>query len=113
MLKFTANLGQLHNHVTISKSLKDAGFSAAVPILTIGNEEYISDGELYAYLTYPIQGKQINSSEVYAVDYEKKARVIGKIIGQLDLVLSQFDTPVNDANLLLTMKDWALPKVRQ
>lgn len=110
VLKFTANLGKLNTQFAISKALKKAGFNVATPILTSDGKEYIINGELYAFVTNRIKGNQINSSTIYDNDYEKRGRFIGEIIGQLHLVLSQFDIPVNDANLLATMKDWALPK---
>lgn len=44
-------------------------------------------------------------------DGAAKARFVGKIIGQLHLVLSQIEAPVKDANLYESAKNWTLPKV--
>jgi Ser/Thr protein kinase RdoA (MazF antagonist) len=39
-------------------------------------------------------------------------RFVGEIIGQLHLALSKIEDCVNDADLLATIRDWALPKAK-
>lgn len=112
VLKFTANLGQLTSHISISKALKKAGFNSSTPIPATDGKEYIIDGELYVFLTNRMKGNQMNSTTIFDDAYEEKGRFIGEIVGQLHLILAQFDTPVNDTNLLVTIKDWALPKAK-
>ena len=51
VLKFSANLGALKNHIDISKELDKMGFSAAVAIYTMHGHEFIQDGELYVCLS--------------------------------------------------------------
>lgn len=48
--------------------------------------------------------------DFYEGDYTAKARFVGEIIGQLHLILSQINAPVNDVNLYESVKNWALPK---
>ena len=40
-------------------------------------------------------------------------RLVGEIIGQLHLALEKIDDCVNEADLLATLRDWALPKQRK
>ena len=47
VLKFSANLGKLKNHIEISKELENVGLSAATPVKTLTGEEFIADGELF------------------------------------------------------------------
>ena len=68
VLKFSANLGKLKNHITISKALENAGLFAATPVKTLEGEEYIADGELYFCLSKRLQGQQIRISNMYEDD---------------------------------------------
>lgn len=113
VIKFTANLGKLKNHIELSKSIERIGLCAATPIKTVENEEYIRDGELYFYVTKRILGTQMSSQDIYEGDYEAKARFVGEIIGQLHLALKDIDTVVNEANLYESVKSWALPKAQE
>ena len=52
------------------------------------------------------------ASRVYLDEYEKKARFIGEIVGQLDLALEKIDIEVEEVDLLSRVRDWALPALR-
>lgn len=112
IIKFTANLGKLKNHIELSKSIEAIGLLSATPLKTKNNEEYIRDGELYFYLTKRLSGKQIISGDMYEGDSKSKARFVGEIIGQLHLVLKDVNTVVNEVNLYENVKNWALPKTK-
>ena len=51
VLKYTANLGKLKNHIEVSKAIKSIGLLSASPVMTITGQEYIQDGEFYFYVT--------------------------------------------------------------
>lgn len=51
VLKYTANLGKLKNHMDVSKAIESIGLLAAVLVETADGQEYVQDGELYFYLT--------------------------------------------------------------
>jgi len=109
VLKYTANLSKLKNHIEVSKAIKSIGLLSASPVITITGQEYIQDGELYFYVTQRIKGMQMVSHSFGAGD----ARFVGEIIGQLHLALSKIEDCVSEADLLATVRDWALPDAKQ
>ena len=108
ILKYTANLGKLKKHIEVSKALESIGLLSAVPVLTTDGAEYILDGDVYFYLTRRLPGAQMVSHRFEDGD----GRFVGEIIGQLHLALRKIDDCVSEADLLATVKDWALPKAR-
>ena len=109
VLKFTANLGKLKNHIAVSKAIESIGLLSASPVATADGQEYIQDGELYFYVTKRLSGTQMVSRSFGDGD----ARFVGEIIGQLHLALSKIEDCVSDADLLATVRDWALPDAKQ
>lgn len=109
VLKYTANLGKLKNHMDVSKAIESIGLLAAVLVETADGQEYVQDGELYFYLTKRLPGKQMVSHSFGEGD----GRFVGEIIGQLHLALSKVDACISDADLLSTVRDWALPKAKE
>ena len=108
VLKFTANLGKLKKHIEVSKALHSIGLLSAVTVPTTDGAEYISDGEVYFYLTRRLPGEQMVSNKFGEGD----GRFVGEIIGQLHLALSKMEDCVSEADLLATVRDWALPKAK-
>lgn len=111
MLKFTANLGKMKNHMELSKALGSTGLFAAPAVPTTDGREYVQDGEVYYYVTKRLPGSRMSARALYGD--ESKARFVGEIIGQLHLALSKVEPPVNDADLFETVKTWALPGARE
>ena len=109
VLKYTANLGKLKNHIEVSKAIESIGLLSASPVATTDGQEYIQDGELYFYVTKRLSGTQMASAGFGDGD----ARFVGEIIGQLHLALSKIEDCVSDADLLATVRDWALPNAKQ
>ncbi len=109
VLKFTENLGKVKNHCTLSRALEAAGLLSAVPVQTRDGRDYADDGELYFYLTRRLPGKQMAAGEVFAPG---RANLIGQLIGRLHLALAQVDPVVEDADLLETVENWALPQAK-
>ena len=108
VLKYTPNLGKLKKHIEVSKATESIGLMSAVPVATTDGQEYIQDGELYFYLTKRLPGKQMVSHSFGEGD----ARFVGEIIGQLHLALSKVEDCVSEADLLGTVRDWALPNAK-
>ena len=108
VLKYTANLGKLRKHIEVSKALESVGLAAAVPVLAAGGAEYIREGEIYFYLTRRLPGKQMIAHRFGEGD----GRFVGEMIGQLHLALEKVDDCVSEADLLATVRDWALPKAK-
>ena len=109
VLKFTANLGKLKKHIEVSRALHGIGLLSAVPVPTTDGAEYISDGEVYFYLTCRLPGEQMVSHSFANGD----GRFVGEILGQLHQALSKIEDCVSDADLLATVKDWALPRAKE
>jgi AraC-like DNA-binding protein len=109
VLKHTLNLGKLKKHIEVSKALSGIGLLSAVPIPTADGEEYLCDGEVYFYLTRRLPGAQLASHKFGTGD----GRFVGEILGQLHLALAQIEDCVSDADLLSTVRDWALPKAKE
>ena len=108
VLKYTANLGKLKKHIAVSKALENIGLLSAVPIPTANGGEFIQDGEIYFYLTRRLPGKQLVSHEFG----DGQGRFVGEIIGQLHLALRDIEDLVTEADLLATVRDWALPQAK-
>ena len=108
VLKFTANLGKLKKNIEVSKALESIGLLSAVPVSTTDGAEYLQDGEVYFYLTRRLPGTQMVSHSFGEGD----GRFVGEIIGQLHLALAKMEDCVSEADLLATVKDWALPKAK-
>lgn len=108
VLKFTANLGKLKKHIEVSKALESIGLLAAAPVPTIDGAECIQDGEVYFYLTCRLPGRQMVSHSFGEGD----GRFVGEIIGQLHLALSRIEDCVSEADLLATVRNWALPNAK-
>ena len=108
VLKYTANPGKLKKDIHLSKALESIGLLSAVPVLTAEGKEYIQDGEVYFYLTRRLPGTQMVSHRFGEGD----GRFVGEIIGQLHMALSKCEDCVSEADLLATVRDWALPKAK-
>ncbi len=108
ILKHTTNLGKLKKHIEVSKALESIGLLSAVPVPTTDGTEFIQDGEVFFYLTRRLPGTQMVSNSFGEGD----GRFVGEIIGQLHLALSKIEDCVSDADLLATVKDWALPRAK-
>ena len=108
VLKYTTNLGKLKKHIEVSKALQGIGLLSAVPVPTTDGEEYIQGGELYFYLTRRLPGTQMVSHRFGEGD----GRFVGEIIGQLHLALAKIEDCVSEADLLATVRDWALLKAK-
>ena len=109
VLKFTPNLGKLKKHIELSKTLHGIGLLSAVPVPTTNGAEFIQDGEVYYYLTCRLPGEQKVSHQFTDGD----GRFVGEIIGQLHLELAKIKDCVSEADLLATVRDWALPKSKE
>ncbi len=106
ILKYTANPGKLKKHNEVSKALHSIGLLSAVPVPTADGAEFVPDGEVYFYLTHRLPGEQMTPHRFDGGD----GRFVGEIIGQLHLALEKIEDCVSEADLLATVRDWALPK---
>ncbi len=111
VLKFSANLGKLKSHITISKALEKVGLSAATPVATEDGEAYVADGELYFCLTKRLAGQQMKPKAMYEEASTDKARFVGEVIGQLSLALANVEALVEEVNIYERVTGWAIPQL--
>ncbi len=112
VLKYSANLGKLKSHITISKALENVGLYAATPVATLAGEEYIADGELYFCLTKRLAGQQMKLGTMYEEGFSEKARFIGEVIGQLSKALENVEALVEEADIYGSVVNWAIPQLK-
>lgn len=109
VLKYTPNFDKLKKHIEVSKALSGIGLLAAVPVETADGAEYVQDGGVYFFLTRRLAGSQMVSHRFGEGD----GRFVGEILGQLHLALKHLDDCVSEADLLATVRDWALPRAKE
>ena len=112
VIKYTNNLGNVLKTISISKALKNVGLASLTIIPTTDGREYVESGELYFFLSKRVKGEGIMASRVYLDEYEKKARFIGEIVGQLDLALESINLEVEEVDFLARVRDWAIPALK-
>lgn len=109
VLKWTSNLSKLLKDMEVSEALDNIGLMSAVPVPAINGARYIQDGDFDFYLTRRLPGVQIAAHRFGHSD----GRFVGEIIGQLHLALAKIEDCVSEADLLATVRDWALPKAKE
>ena len=109
IIKLTANLGIVKKAIDLSEALRNAGLVSATVIKTTTGADYVEQEGLYFFVTTRMHGERIKASALYLDNYEKNARFVGKIIGQLSLALEKVDAVVDENNLIVAVKDWAMP----
>ena len=107
VLKFSQNPEQVKAHCRLTRRAEELGLRAAVPVQTEMGELWIREGELYFYLTRRLPGKQMKAAELCE---GSNPRFLGELLGQLHLALSGMDAPAEEADLLSTVLNWALPE---
>ena len=112
MLKVGTNLVGLQMHIAVSKALREAGFSVSLPVPTLDGREFVTEGELYYYLSRKLNGTVLKTRTLFAPGGEALAYQLGQAIGRLDMALAGFDLPVSANDLPLQMKQWGIPKAR-
>ena len=113
VIKYSANLGKVQTHITLSQAIESVGLSSATPIKNTQGEYVVTNGDLYFYVTKRLVGKQLKASTMYLDDYLPKARFIGEVIGQLSLALSKVDATVNESNIYVSAREWAIPTLAE
>lgn len=113
VIKFTANLGELRKHISLSRALTDAGLTAAAPIDTVDGREYTEDNGIWCFVARRLSGSQINAEDLYSGDYHEKAYFVGQIIGKLHTALQNVDAVVDDMDLYDQVAGWAMPQAKR
>lgn len=113
ILKYTDRPGRIENQRILAQALASSGLTAAAPLPAASGLPYVQEGEMYFSLTPRIPGHSLSVSELYSDGGADKAAFVGEILGQLHSALATIDENsicLHDADLLATVRDWALPK---
>lgn len=107
------NITGLRNHIAVSEKLQAQGFAAALPVKTVSGEDFLTEGELYYFVSVRISGSTLNDRALFGEDGRELAYKLGQAIGKLDHALAEFDFICNEPNLLEQMKNRWIPKLRE
>ncbi|MBQ8159670.1 MAG: helix-turn-helix domain-containing protein [Clostridia bacterium] len=113
VLRCTRHLSHVLNAVQVCKALLETGLSAPDIIQTPDGESYAEQGGMYYFLSRRMRGHSILAGSVRPGTDGTSARQIGEMVGRLDLALHTIDVPVDTADALADVRDWALPALRR
>ena len=105
-LKRTTDPQKLENHLALTKALAALGLLYPVPVPTLAGEEYLQEGEYRYTLTERLPGHNVTALELLEPE---NARREGMAIAGLHRALKDIEAPVEDDDLLSTLKNWAVP----
>ena len=107
------NITGLRNHIAVSEKLKAQGFAAALPVKTVSGEDFLTEGELYYFVSVRVSGSTLNDRALFGENGRELTYKLGQAIGKLDHALAEFDFICNEPNLLEQMKNRWIPKLRE
>lgn len=115
VMKTGTNLTRLKLHNDIAKAVQKAGLETTVPIPSLDGKDYVLDGDTYFCLTTRPNGDCIIAKNLFDGAGKTTALNMGEVLGQLHKILDKHDRKIicNDNNLFDTIKDWAIPKIKQ
>lgn len=113
IMQVGTNITGLRNHIAVSEKLKAQSFAAALPVKTISGEDFLTEGELYYFVSVRVSGSTLNDRVLFGENGRKLACKLGQAIGKLDHALAEFDFICNEPNLLEQMKNRWIPKLRE
>lgn len=109
VLKHTGDIDSLRKQIEVSKALAQIGLASPAPFPTTAGADFVQEDGRYFYLTRRLPGNQMVSHRFGDGD----GRFVGEILGQLHLALEKVGSSVNEADLLGTVQNWALPKSQE
>lgn len=109
ILKRTADPEKLENHLRLSRELAAMGLLAPVPVPTLAGEEYLEEEGFRYTLTERLTGRPVTAAELLE---GANARREGEAIARLHRALADIKAPVEEDDLLSTLKNWAVPAAK-
>ena len=113
IMQVGTNITGLRNHIAVSEKLKAQGFAAALPVKTVSGEDFLTEGELYYFVSVRVSGSTLNDRALFGENGRALACKLGQAIGKLDHALAEFDFICNEPNLLEQMKNHWIPRLRE
>ena len=108
-LKRTADPKKLENDLALTKALVGLDLLSPVPVPTLAGEEYQQEGEYRYTLTERLPGHSVTALELLEPE---NARREGIAIAGLHRALREITAPVEEDDLLTTLKNWAVPAAK-
>lgn len=110
----TGDREKLMKNLKVAKALSKQGFVSSLPVPAKTGAEYLDGRELFI-LTHSLNGSPLPKSDRFGnsrIDFGKK---YGKSIAQLHKALREVQKEVmpDEINLYKSIREWALPNVRQ
>ena len=102
----------LENHIAVSKALNAHHFSVALPLQTVSGKDYVTEGELYYFVSLRVSCSCMKDDLLYSENGAKLAYKLGQAIGNLDAALAEFDFVCNEPNLWDQMEKHFIPKLK-
>lgn len=113
ILKRVRELAALKAGMALAQELNNAGVDAQTPIATADGRNFVQMGEWHYSLYRRPEGKELVAADLYGKESAIKARFVGEVIGQLHLTLRKAEIECKEADLLASVRDWALPKAKE
>ena len=108
-IKRTTDQKKLENSLALSKALAELGLLSPVAIPTLAGEEYLTEGGFRYTLTERLPGCSVTALELLEPG---NARREGEAIAGLHRALKGIEAPVEEDDLLSTLKSWAVPAAK-
>lgn len=109
-LKRTASRSKAAHQLALSRALTALGLIAPVPVPTLAGTDWHEEEGWFYTLTERLPGRTLGAEELLDED---TARREGAAIRELHRALAQIEAPVEEENLLDTLKNWAVPAARK
>ena len=109
ILKRTIDPAKLDNHLRLSRELAALGLLAPVPVPTLAGEEFLEEEGIRYTLTERLPGHTVTALELLE---PSNARAEGRAVAGLHRALAELTAPVEEDDLLSTLKNWAVPAAK-
>lgn len=109
VLKAADDPGKAVRAFTLTEALAAAGLAAPAVIPTLDGADYVQSGTLCFYLCRRVEGEHFPITRLYLEPDGAQAHFLGQILGKLDLALVKIDLPVEEADPVSSVCDWAIP----
>jgi len=115
VFKTGTNIAGLRKDLSIAKALTKEGITAAIPVKTINNEDFLLEDDRFYVLLNRIEGAYLTPEERYTGDRKATGEKYGIAIGKLHNILKRQDDSleINDTNLYNTVINWAMPETKR
>lgn len=113
IMQVGTNLVGLENHISVSRALQAHNFSVSLPLQTVSGQDYVTEGELYFFVSHRVSGACMDDRLLFSEDGIELAYKLGQAVGRLDTTLAGFDFICNEPDLWEQVENRCIPKVKE